>query len=984
MRLPALRLAYLRGAAALRELLGSVLVLPADLPEAEHEDLCDLLALGLALPVRVSARATALPRGHLCVLTEPVTEDPAPVDDGFVLAVRAPEPGRRRLGLSRDLRRLRDLALAAVVRGADDSRLDTIVTWAQEATDSPSTALRFASAAYGEHLASPFAADALLAREGLAATIAWLLRGVDPRVAEWVLARAVPSKNPGRLVSTEAALLGESAALQRAFAHGLIEHLPERRDDPDELLDLRRPFALLGQLGDLSAPLEIPSIAATLRPRLDAAVWHVFETLLQDRPPPLRLAPPLPPTLLVGREEMIARLRSLLEPGHEVRTVVLYGAAGMGKTAVAATVCQRLASRMEPVWLTFAGGAEAAWQRVADGLRVETTGRPRGNWLAQVQRMLADRDALLVLDDVDAVPETEMATWLPRGEGSLVTLVLSTRPLRVLERERDAVAVMLAAPGHEEAKELLARLVPGIKAAVESGAADALLYQLGGQPQAVRMAASLLEKRSLVEVGALVEGPQALRGLAGPALAALGAEDKAVVEALAVGAKTGSARALVARMVGVEDVGAVLGRLAERGLVDLGERTARLVGVVRQVAEGEVAEGRRRELEVRHAEAAEAAMEEVREARDVEGEDEAYPDALLALRRMTERCRAGDGAVAKTVRGLAFEVKAYPRGSRIESVSAAIVGWEALLGVWTREERPEDWARAQMGLGAALIDLPAGNRAENVHRALGALEEALTVYAKEKTPRGWAAAQLNLGNALCELPTGDRAENLRRAIAAYEASLTVNTRESTPEDWAWAQNGLGNAFSALQDQPRAIAAFEAALQVRTRESNPYGWATVQNNLGIALVREGPENLRRAVEAYEAALTVFTRGTYPEDWAMAQNNLGNTLGALTDGDRSENLGKAIDAYTAALTVRTREAFPWDWAQTQRNLGLTMVDLPTGSRRRNLETAVESFRAALTIYTEADFPRQHANTQANLDDALRALAALGPPSEPAPPP
>jgi hypothetical protein len=662
VRLPALRLAFLRGLAAAGPsatavgdlLLGTVLMLPADLPEAEREEICDVVALFLGLPVHVAARPVDLPEGRICVITEPVEQAIAPVKDSVVIAGQAIEAGRRQLGLSMELRRLRDVVLQAVSEQGG-TRLGDIAGWAQAVGDSPSAALRFASAAYRESLARPLAADAELVVEGLAETIAWLLHGVDARVAEWVLARAVPSTNPSRLVSVEAALLGETAALQRALAAGLIERLPERPEDPEDVLDLRRPIALLGLLGDVPAVVELPAIAAALRPRLDPVVYRVFERLLQGRPRPLRLLPPLVPTLLASRDEVIARLRTLFEPAREIRTAVLCGVGGIGKTAVAAALCERLSDRLEPVWLTFAGGPEAAWQRVADALEITTTQRPREEWLRSVHRAIADRDALLVIDDVDGVPEGELPGWLPGGAGTCAVLVLSAHPQRVLQRERDAIVVSLHAATEKEARELLASKVPALAEEIRRGEAAALLRHLDGHPLAIGMVASLLEKRSIAEVTALVErGEDAIRVLARPALAALDAEEKAVMEALAVAAPTGSPHGLVARMVGREDVGPVLRRLAERALIELGPRTVRLPGIVRLAAEGELEPARRQGLEVEHARVMAAVMRAATERKDEERCDEADADTRLALERMTKRCRAGEANLANVASNLTY------------------------------------------------------------------------------------------------------------------------------------------------------------------------------------------------------------------------------------------------------------------------------------------------------------------------------------------
>lgn len=513
MRLPALCLSFLRGldageatGAALREqLLGTVLWLPPDLAEVEREEICDLAALFLGLPVHVSARPEHLPERHACVLTEPVGQELAPVNEGVVIAIREPEAGRRCLGAAHDLRRLRDSVLAAI------APLGDIAGWAQEVADSPSTALRFASAAHRERLSRPAATDAELVAEGLAETIAWLFRGVDPRVAEWVLEVAVSSATPAWVVSAEAALLGEAPALQRALAAGLVEHLPERRDDPDDALDLRRPLALLGRLDDLSVDVGLAVVLAALRRRLDPALRRAFERLTPERPRPLRLFPPAPPPTLVGRDDVIARLCALFEPAREICTVVLCGDGGIGKTAVAAALCERLADRLEPVWLTFAGGPAAAWQRVADALGVET----KDAWLERVHRAMAERDALIVVDDVGAVPESELPRWLPAGAGTCSVLVLSRAPRPVLEREHAVETVSLRALGDEEARRHLADTLERLGEPRAPGKAAEVLAQLGGHPGAIRSVADALVERRPIEVARVTRALDAHEGRAG-------------------------------------------------------------------------------------------------------------------------------------------------------------------------------------------------------------------------------------------------------------------------------------------------------------------------------------------------------------------------------------------------------------------------------------------------------------------------------------
>jgi tetratricopeptide (TPR) repeat protein len=949
VRLPALRLAFLRGltgstAGMLRDrLLGTVLALPADLPEAEREEICDLVALSLQRPVYVTARAVDLPPGYVRVITEPIEAVPAPVEDEITIAVLAPEAGRRRLGISNELRLLRDAVLYAVAAEEPGGRMADITAWAQEVSDSPSTALRFASAARGHALARPSASNVELIAEGLAETVAWLLHGVDPRVAEWVLARALPSPNPGRLVSTEAAILGEEASLKRAFESGLVDHLPEPSKYRDDELDLRRPLALLGALGDLSVDVKLHEVATALRPRLDPRVFRVFDRLLRDRPRPLGLDPPLAPRDFVGRDEVIARLAAIFEPAREIRTVVLHGVAGIGKTALAATLCARLADRLEPVWLTFRSGPEAAWQRVADALRIDTQGSERTiagipGWVSSVHLAMARRDAFIVVDDVESVPVSELPAWLPAGEGACAVLVVSTDRQPVLEQEHDAIRVSLGGLTNREAQSLVASLIPDGKKAIRS-AGNGLYQSAEGSPLALRMFSGLVENESVTAAMAqMVAARREPEGLALPVLQALDTDERAVVDALAVAAPTGSPRSLLRSMVRVVDEEAVLTRLADRGLVELGPRKVSLKESARAVALRAMDEEQRRALEIKHGEAASAVMQVSAKSANTYEQDSIYQDTLLALERMTSSCRPGEGGVAALVANLAGALLDYPRGNHAERLKRVIAGYEAALAVHTKESAPEEWARDQKGMGVALWRLPVGEQAENLRRAVDAYRAAMTVWTSQSRPYDWASVQNNLGVALLDLPVGSKASTILEAIKAFRAALTVWTADTQPLEWAMAQMNMGIA------------------------------------LGLLPTGDRRKNLRRAIDRYHQALVVYTKDTFPDDWARTQHNLGVALASRSGTGGNDDVRSAIEAFRAALTVQTREALPQDWARTQRNLGRALRQLSSGDARQNLVDAIDAFRAALSVQTEEAFPREHVITKSDLEAALAALASL----------
>jgi tetratricopeptide (TPR) repeat protein len=993
--LPPLTLAVLHGwprskqvgARLAQDYVGRAVALPAQLPEAEREEIVELFALFAGLPVHVAAAPEGAPAGHVVVLTEPVDAVPRGVEGSVLLCVVRRASGARRLEASRELRLLRNAVVDAVGLQHAGTPLQAIAAQGRPVADSPGLALRFASGAIGRRLADRGASDAELFAAGLATTVGWLLRGIDVRVAQWVLARALPGDHPERLVDTEAAILGEDAALGRAFAAGLVERLP---DEPGDALDLRRPFVVLGHPEDRPAEADLAMLARELRAVLAPEVYVVVERRLRSAPRPLGLSWPDRPRTFVGRGEVLKRLRSLFSPSDRVATTVLYGILGSGRTAVASAFCEIMTGTLEPVWITFAGGPSSGWVPVADALGLDVGELQRSDtgegrvplWVRRIHDLLRDRACLVVVSDADEVPEEDMPAWLPSGPGRCAVLVLARSAERPLQRENDAIAVPLRALSLEESKELLAARAPAKAEAVRAGEADGLLRVLDGHPGALVLAAGLLEKQSLAEVEALARGREGpVRALAEKAAWALDAEEKKLVAALAVCAPEGSPPALP---LGIAEVGEeVLTRLADKALVERRGRLVKLHGLIRLAIERDLEEERER-LERAHAEKAAEAFEAAQEAGAVGAEDDAYGDALLALERMTLKCRPGEQRAAAVVVRLAGTFLRYPRGNRAEHLHRAVAGYRAALTVYTKDDAPEPWCQVQTQLGIALRALPVGNKAENLRQAIEAFQAAATVWTKEERPEDWAELQHNIGLVLAALPTGDKVENLQKAIGAHQTALAVWTRESYPEKWAMAQNYLGNALRLLrtgdraENLRRAIEAYHAALTVRTRDRFPMEWASVKNNLGNALssllTGSRANNLRQAIEAYRAALTVLTKETHPWEWAMVQNNLGNAFAMLPTGDKAENIHQAIEAYRGALSVRTRSAFPWEWAKTSYNFGLALVQLSSGNRKQNLRDAIDAFRDALTVYTPEAFPDEHASTQAALDAALRDLATL----------
>jgi predicted ATPase/class 3 adenylate cyclase len=236
----------------------------------------------------------------------------------------------------------------------------------------------------------------------------------------------------------------------------------------------------------------------------------VIEGLLSDFPPPRTLDArpnnlPLQLTSFVGRDDVIAKVRSLL---GETRLVTLTGAGGTGKTRLALEVAAELITEFGDgayfVDLSAVGDPALVPAAVAAALEVrEVAGRPI---LEVVQNHLATKEMLLVIDNfeqvVDASPLVEKLLEAAPKLKVLVTsrVVLSLRgeqeyavppleppdPARLpeLSRLRECEAVRLFTERAQSVR-------PDFRVTDDNAAAVAeITARLDGLPLAIELAAS--------------------------------------------------------------------------------------------------------------------------------------------------------------------------------------------------------------------------------------------------------------------------------------------------------------------------------------------------------------------------------------------------------------------------------------------------------------------------------------------------------------
>jgi DNA-binding SARP family transcriptional activator/predicted negative regulator of RcsB-dependent stress response len=315
-----------------------------------------------------------------------------------------------------------------------------------------------------------------------------LVRSVHEAVRSTVLAYA------------DAAL---AAGRPQEAIHALTDHIGrEPLDEPAHARLIRalsacgRPAEALARYGSLRSHLaeELGVDPSEEVQRAHAAV------LAQSRPAGATPGPALLPHDLAdftGRDDLLRTMVELLrgDPPGPMPIVALTGRAGVGKTALAVHAGHRLRERY-PDGQLFVDlhGAEASpveptrvlarFLRVLgmDGQSIPDSLEER----AEIYRdTLAHQRVLVVLDN--AVTERQLRPLLPAGPGCGV-LVTSRRPLTGL----GVRALRLDVLAHDEAIDLLTRIIGDRRAAASPAAAAEIVRLCGNLPLAVRIAGGRL------------------------------------------------------------------------------------------------------------------------------------------------------------------------------------------------------------------------------------------------------------------------------------------------------------------------------------------------------------------------------------------------------------------------------------------------------------------------------------------------------------
>lgn len=170
---------------------------------------------------------------------------------------------------------------------------------------------------------------------------------------------------------------------------------------------------------------------------------------------------PQPLTPLIGREDDLAALAHLLQPGGEVRLVTLTGAGGVGKTRLSLQVAHELAARFMAgaSFIELAAITDPTQVIPAIALHLGVREHPEQSPLDRLVSTLQSTPRLLVLDNLEQVTGAapDIARLL-QGSPLLRILATSRAPLRI-SGEREFPVLPLAPPDPHRAgsPELLLR-----------------------------------------------------------------------------------------------------------------------------------------------------------------------------------------------------------------------------------------------------------------------------------------------------------------------------------------------------------------------------------------------------------------------------------------------------------------------------------------------------------------------------------------------
>lgn len=594
----------------------------------------------------------------------------------------------------------------------------------------------------------------------------------------------------------------------------------------------------------------------------------------------------LPPasTPLIGREDELAAMAALLTD-REAALITLTGPGGSGKTRLATAA----AAAAEP---DFIGGVYLAqlhavrtgaqlWPAIEEVLDAHRA--PGSDARERVCGFLADRRALLVLDNVEQIPDADVVVGQLLSAAPHARVIATSRRPLLLIGERELPVEPLALPSSDDFSEVLgsaavamfvqhARMArPSFEVTPENGAALATLCRrLDGLPLALELAAAnvrmLTPTALLGRLGSRLgqgvtasDRPDRQRSL-GATIAwsydMVAEADRRIFRRLAVFRGPADLDA-VEQVAGVEeqDVFDVVSRLVGISLLRIvagsdGEPRVSLLETIRDYAlEQLTASGELEVVRLRHLRWCRTTVERLtdllRTAR--------HTQALDRLALLDDDIRA------------ALDFALHPAGA--DGAERLAIGQELLLHVTTRY-----WYRF-------------GSHGESRSWQ----ERGLALAGDEDTA---ANVRLLHGYAISMLQQGE----VLPALALFDQALEMATRLGDTELKARSLNSAGIAHRLAGQPDRARRCLEASLELAQSIDDAVLQATALGNLAVVHIDQA--DYAAAVEASRASMRLNEASG--DEWGLAIDRL-NYAGAVLRSEGAAAAHEHFDRWAPAITA-----------------------------------------------------------------------------------
>ncbi|MGC0417464.1 AfsR/SARP family transcriptional regulator [Embleya sp. AB8] len=693
----------------------------------------------------------------------------------------------------------------------------------------------------------------------------------------------------------------------------------------------------------------------------DPALSVPAQRRTRTRALPVAPTPTAPDTLLrdtrhfTGRQAELARLLRVDEIGTALPITVVSGMAGVGKTCLVTHAAHRMRASYPdgrlylnlhahdpheaPIEPTEALGSLL----IAMGMPAQHLALTRDLRAAQWRREMADRRALIVLDDVRDAGQVRLL--LP-GSPRCRVLVTSRRRLTDLE---GAGSLPLEVPDTADAAALFTRIAEESRdlAGADHALVAEIVNRCGNHPLAVQLTANRFRHRAgqVRDLAArLAEAPRPLDVIDAPPGIAM-AFDLSYAE-LAPAART------VFRRLALHP-GPDLGWFAAVALCGVGaDETRRGIDeLVETHLLEEPAHDRYRFHDLVHDFAIHAAHRE-----------DSPETRTQAIRRLLD-----------LYLDLAEQAdrSAYPHARRSGLVPMPARRAEP---PFRTAEEAEDWLARERAALVAATRLAGAASPEHLRFLPEVLGRSLLKWGSWTLARdlytaaldAWRRAEVREQRAETHLLI-ERA-SIQWRLAAHEAAfadaaeaLALAEGAKDPSGQAEALAELGATYVRAGRFAAALEHLERALAIHRGIENPHGRAGVLLYLGVAL-----GHLRRfdpAAEHMSAAGDIYASLGEHRELAKILNNLGELYFLQGDYDNAERY------YLKSLDVVRRTNSRAEYAILMNNLG--QVQLARG----NPTGALDRYAQAIQVYEQISDLRSEADTRINVGLAHLAMGAAG---------